>query len=216
MLLFAHTGIAVGGAWIVQQSGPFLSPPSSGSKSASGSEIPAKSLRRPFFPWLDYRLLLLGALLPDIIDKPLGLYFLPAQLGSGRVYSHTLLFLYIITLGGLLTYFLKHSSGLLVLAAGVFSHLLLDQMWQVPKTLLWPLYGAGFDRLEGEWLGGIWQALTSNPAIYVPEIIGAAFTGAFLWRIISRRSLLQFFQTGRLLAGRRVIDLVEEPLETGD
>ena len=41
---------------------------------------------------IDYRLVAAGTNLPDLIDKPLGIYLLGRQLGSGRIYGHTLLF----------------------------------------------------------------------------------------------------------------------------
>ena len=134
MLLFAHTGIAGGGAWVLQRSGRFLNGTPKGrrekvSTSTHGKSAPA--LGRG----IDYRLLILGALLPDIIDKPLGIYFLPDQLGTGRVYSHTLLFLIAIVLSGLAWYLLKRSTAMLMVAAGIFSHLAADQVWANPKTL---------------------------------------------------------------------------------
>lgn len=39
---------------------------------------------------IDYRVVFIGALLPDMIDKPLGMILLP--LHNGRVFAHTLLF----------------------------------------------------------------------------------------------------------------------------
>ena len=39
----------------------------------------------------DYRLVAVGATLPDVIDKPLGIYLLRKQLRNGRVCGHTLL-----------------------------------------------------------------------------------------------------------------------------
>jgi GTP-binding protein len=71
MLLFAHTGITLGTAKVMARAAGWRE-----------KGLPAQ---------LDYRLVLIGSMLPDLIDKPLGGVILP--LGNGRIYSHTLLFL---------------------------------------------------------------------------------------------------------------------------
>jgi hypothetical protein len=42
---------------------------------------------------IDYRLVLIASILPDIIDKPLGGVILKESVGNGRIYAHTFLFL---------------------------------------------------------------------------------------------------------------------------
>ena len=86
--------------------------------------------------WIDLAFLALGSMLPDIIDKPLGLlaFGTPA---AGRTISHTLLFL--LVLMGLAVY-LK-DVRLASVSAGVMAHLTLDFMWQSPAILFWPLLG---------------------------------------------------------------------------
>ena len=49
--------------------------------------------KKRFSESIDYRLVLLGSMLPDIIDKPLGGFIFKDALGSGRIYAHTLIFL---------------------------------------------------------------------------------------------------------------------------
>lgn len=82
-----------------------------------------------------------GAILPDLIDKPLGHFLLADSLNAGRIYAHTLLLLLIIVVLGLYYWRKKSNYLLLAAAAGVGSHLLLDQIWQAPVTLFWPLLG---------------------------------------------------------------------------
>ncbi|MDW5562469.1 MAG: metal-dependent hydrolase [Methanomassiliicoccus sp.] len=83
----------------------------------------------------------LGAILPDIIDKPLGHLLLQSTLDSGRIFAHSLLFLGMITLVGVVAWRSKLTPLVLVLAVGVASHLVLDTMWDNPVTLLWPALG---------------------------------------------------------------------------
>ncbi|MFC2010661.1 metal-dependent hydrolase [Chloroflexota bacterium] len=51
------------------------------------------------------------------------------------MFTHTLLFFILITLSGLWLYKWRSQTWLLVLSFGVFTHLLLDQMWSSPSTL---------------------------------------------------------------------------------
>jgi membrane-bound metal-dependent hydrolase YbcI (DUF457 family) len=83
----------------------------------------------------------LGAIVPDIIDKPLGHLLLQSTLDSGRIYAHTLLFLGVVATAGLVAWKYKLTPLVLVLAMGVASHLVLDTMWDNPVTLFWPALG---------------------------------------------------------------------------
>ena len=47
---------------------------------------------------IDLRWLVLGAMLPDIIDKTLGIVILPEVFGHGRLYFHSITFAVIITI----------------------------------------------------------------------------------------------------------------------
>lgn len=92
---------------------------------------------------LDYRLLVIGAILPDIIDKPLSLLVLPEVLDTTRLIAHTLLFPLLLFLVWRLDSG-RRLSFLLPLAIGSGLHLLLDGMFTMPTTLLWPFMGWNF------------------------------------------------------------------------
>jgi membrane-bound metal-dependent hydrolase YbcI (DUF457 family) len=83
----------------------------------------------------------IGSILPDLIDKPLGHIILNGSLDYGRIYAHSGLFLICIVAIGLIYHHKKGSWILLLLAAGVFSHLALDSMWELPVTVFYPLLG---------------------------------------------------------------------------
>jgi len=88
------------------------------------------------FRWIDPRFLALGALLPDIIDKPLGL-LIYGSMGHGRIFAHTLLFLAMLIAASLALRDQRAAS----LSIGVLAHLSLDSIWLSPAILLWPLLG---------------------------------------------------------------------------
>lgn len=149
---------------------------------------------------LDIRLFVIGSLLPDIIDKPLGM--LNENLSNGRIYSHTLLFL---TVLGVAAWYQQRRTArrwLLALWLGTGAHLVLDSMWQTPETLFWPLYGWAFTRLEIEnftsWMQELSDEVLRNPAVYLPEIIGVIVLGWFLWHLLRRRLLFTFLRRGKV------------------
>jgi hypothetical protein len=148
---------------------------------------------------LDIRILLVGSLLPDIIDKPVGQLFFREDISSGRIYSHTLLFLIIITLAGFLLYRSRGRTWLLALSFGTFTHLIFDQMWLVPQDLLWPFYGFAFERVDlTDWPQRTWLGLLTDPEIYIPEIIGGVVLVLLLWVLVRNRLVLGFIRRGRL------------------
>jgi len=122
---------------------------------------------------IDYRLVLVGSMLPDIIDKPLGGLVFREALGSGRTYCHTVLFLVVLLVIGMIFWYKYGRPGFLVLAGGSLAHHVLDGMWLFPATFLWPAYGWAFPQGVGEdWLAHWVKALLTDPYVYVPEIIG--------------------------------------------
>ncbi|KLU60294.1 hypothetical protein CEB3_c31450 [Peptococcaceae bacterium CEB3] len=50
---------------------------------------------------MDYRLVVVGSILPDLIDKPIGRILFQSRFESGRVYAHTLAFVILLTAIGL-------------------------------------------------------------------------------------------------------------------
>lgn len=148
---------------------------------------------------IDIRLLLIGSLLPDIIDKPLGQFLFRKTFSNGRIFCHTLLFLILITLAGLFLYRSKSKTWLVVLSFGTFTHLIFDQMWLASQTLLWPLYGFAFAKIDlTQWVQGISHALLTDPVVYIPEIVGGGILILFVWVVVSNGKLFAFIRNGEL------------------
>ena len=122
--------------------------------------------------------LALGSMLPDIIDKPLGLIVFGSP-NMGRTIGHTLLFLLVLTALALYTRDIRLAS----LTWGVLAHLILDGMWNSPETLLWPLFGPFPDRQLLDTLSYIEMLLDGlkDPGILIPEIAGFAYLMFFAY-----------------------------------
>nr|WP_292468287.1 metal-dependent hydrolase [Methanolobus sp.] len=70
MLLLAHIGITIGIFFVI------------------GFLMPAIK------PHIKYRYVAFGSLLPDIIDKPIGRFLFADSIANGRIFAHTLVFLF--------------------------------------------------------------------------------------------------------------------------
>jgi membrane-bound metal-dependent hydrolase YbcI (DUF457 family) len=185
MLLFAHAGITLGAATLI-----------SGTLRRQQDKMKTESWWAGLVHKIDYRLVLIGALLPDIIDKPVGQFFFRDFFGNGRIFAHTLLFLILITGIGWFVYKRFQKNWFLVIAFGVLLHLVLDQMWMISRTLLWPLYG--FDFYKGEvdaWFAGLWQEF-QRPVVYLSELIGFLIMVWFFLSLVIRKKLFAFIKQG--------------------
>ncbi len=149
--------------------------------------------------YVDVRLLLVGSLLPDIVDKPLGMVLLRDTLNNGRIFSHSLVFALLLTLAGFYIYWRHGKTWILALAFGAFTHLLLDEMWLDPRTLLQPLYGYIPPRGDSTyWISNIVYDLHTDPGTYIPEIVGAAILTWFVVVLVRRKMVAAFIRSGKL------------------
>jgi membrane-bound metal-dependent hydrolase YbcI (DUF457 family) len=199
MLFLAHTGITLGAAAIV--AGLSTSRPARRSSQSISSRLgyPFRITSQGLTALgrlVDTRLLLIAALLPDIIDKPLGLLLLKETLNSGRIFGHTLLFVTFTAALGLYLYRRRNRTWLLVLSFGTLMHLILDQMWLAPETLFWPFSGSGFEGSgTTDWLSGIFHTLVTNPGVYIAEVVGAVIIAWFL--LLQRGNIYALIRYGR-------------------
>ena len=136
-------------------------------------------------PAIDLRLVVLGALLPDVIDAPFGgPRLLHSVVGCVLVLTAVML----ATVGRR-----QLRRRLLAVPIGLFLHLVLDGMWTRTEAFWWPAFGLGF----GE--GGL-PSVDRGALNIVLEAAGAA---ALVWAWIrfrlgepARRA--QLVRTGRV------------------
>jgi len=124
---------------------------------------------------MDFYAVLLGSLLPDLIDKPLELL-----VQNYRTFGHSLILLLTILFFGAVLYQRSRKIWLLTISFGVLMHLTLDQMWLLPRTLFWPLLGH-FEYYHNISLWRLIQGVLSKPEFLIFEI-----TAVFLLIILFR------------------------------
>jgi hypothetical protein len=186
MFVFGHIGVTLGIAFII-----------------SRLVLPRIKIWNGVSPKINYLFIALGALLPDLIDKPIGRILLGESVANGRLFGHTLLFvLILVTIG----FFLKnHRNEIFCLSFATFLHLCEDRMWQMPVTLLYPLYGFAFPK--GAVIGENWydyfmiifnrSYVPALSYVFVSEIIGIVILGG-----LSGFTLFLFFRQHFLSAKR--------------
>ena len=146
---------------------------------------------------IDLRAAALASLLPDLVDKPVSLTLL-SNSGTSQGLAHTLL-----AQSGLSALTAIARPQWLPYALISNSHLVADQMWTYPHTLLFP-----FSRKLDSWrymgdpsaMLSAYAEIAARPSILALELVGAAL---LLW--VARRAKLsnwpswsRLLSTGRL------------------
>lgn len=154
-------------------------------------------------PAMDLRILVLGAVLSDLIDKPIGSVLFTSYFDTGRIYAHTLLFAAVV-LSGVMAVTRRGTPARkrwLALPIGVLLHLLLDMPIDA-ETLWWPALGTTFPSFAEGALVDLVAYLLNSPWVIAQELLGLAYL-VFLYRTRlrgdpeRRRALVE---TGRLPA----------------
>ncbi len=152
-------------------------------------------------PKVDVRYLLLGAVLPDLIDLPLGTFLLAGVFSTSELWFHSLtiasLYMAMVLL---LTRRGRRRRAFMALGVGWLLHLLIDGMWTNPEILFWPFFGPDLPAGSSPYWALAWDRALSDPWRWVKEVLGLAYL-AWLWfavglNIAERRR--QVVGTGRL------------------
>jgi hypothetical protein len=202
MLFFGHIGITTGVVKICQK---FTSGRKSGHNEVSSmlhsDEAQSKwhvvrDNIRSKIKTIDYRFVLIGSLLPDIIDKPMWFFTSNNFDWAGRGYAHTFLFNFLLLICGLLLVIRWNKTWLITIALCSFIHLVFDQMWLNTTTLWWPLQGPIPREATVGWLTSLAQGLISNPYVYISETVGFIVTLYIALRLIMSGRVRHFLKTG--------------------
>ena len=136
-------------------------------------------------PAIDHRLVVAGALLPDLVD-----------LSFGRpAFAHTLLGPTVVLLAVMVATRGRRRlrRRLLALPIGLFLHLVLDGSWMRPKVFWWPAFGTSFP--DG-------RLLPEVPVVVLEELVGAWALGWLVYRfgLAGADARRAFLRSGRLEA----------------
>lgn len=150
---------------------------------------------------IDFRIVIIAAMLPDIVDKIVGMIIFKDEISNGRLFTHSLLIVGTISIWLFFMAKLKygHHFKMLFYISPIWIHLLLDRMWEEPHTLFWPIFGTSFPKLDIEFTD-YFTILISNPYTFVGEILGIVIITTLLiqHRLFIRTHLFNFLKDGKL------------------
>lgn len=98
---------------------------------------------------IDYRYILIGAILPDIVDAGL-IGTSVAESESGRGPAHSITAVIVVALVIMLGMRGELRQAVFGIAVGWLLHLVGDAVWSAPRTFLWPAFGSGFESSPAE------------------------------------------------------------------
>ncbi|MDP3563889.1 MAG: metal-dependent hydrolase [Methanoregula sp.] len=140
----------------------------------------------------------IGAVLPDLIDKPLGHIIFAGSIGYGRIYGHTLLFFLVLLVIGLIVWKLRKTPIILALSVGVFTHSILDLMWLLRENWFYPFMGPFRGELAADYFLTLFTGELGNPAeIFLAIVLSLCL----ILYIVSRRPGNSSVKYYRLLKG---------------
>ncbi len=178
MFVFGHIGLTIAAAGLP--------------RAAAGNRPGAQWWRQ-----IDYRLVALGSLLPDLLDKSVWLLGNGNIFPSGRAFGHTLLFNLVLILAAAL---LARSGrrGLLAFSLASLMHIVLDGIWTRPTTLWWPLLGSMLHTEPANLSWYVLHGLLTDPLTYIPELTGFAIVVVMGLRLLRRKGVGRFMRSGAL------------------
>ncbi len=135
-------------------------------------------------PAIDHRVVMLGAVLPDLVELPLG----GARLLHTVAFGATLLVVVMLATRG------RRAARRrwIFLPFGILLHLVFDGMWARTETFWWPAFGSGF--------GDPLPALDHAPAFLVVQEMAGAVALIWFWhrfRLADPAVRAAFLRTGR-------------------
>ena len=128
---------------------------------------------------VDYRYVLIGAVLPDVVDGILNVTLMDEP--AGRSIAHTLAAVIVVTVFILLAFRAERRLSVFGIGVGWLLHLVGDAMWLAPRTFYWPAFGTRFAARPPEPYS--WDLLThplDHLATWGGEVLGLAVL-AWFW-----------------------------------
>jgi LexA-binding, inner membrane-associated putative hydrolase len=127
-------------------------------------------------PKVDVRFLLLGAILPDLIDLLFGTVIMGDTLATGELWFHTLLAPTLYMIGVLiLTRRGRRRRAFMALGVGWLFHILLDGMWTDAEVLFWPFFGWEMPAGQPPFWPQAWERAMGDSWRWALDVVGLAY-----------------------------------------
>ena len=148
---------------------------------------------------IDYRVLIVSSLLPDLLDKPVSSVLSGSYAYESRAVGHALIFLGGIALLMILQWLWNRSTMLLPVFFGVLFHDIFDEMWLQPETFLWPFQGWQFSKpAEDAWQRLVHMGGYNIRLLDFLDNISVLILLYFFMKMALGGRILEFLRKGRL------------------
>lgn len=148
---------------------------------------------------VDYRLVIVASLLPDLIDKPLSKLLESSFTYESRAIGHSLVFLGFLGVLAALQRLWSKDIWLFPVFLGTFFHDVFDVMWFHPGIFFWPLEGWQFPKpLDEAWVGTIqlgWYKIQQRDLF---DNISVMILLYFFLKVALGGKILEFVRKGKL------------------
>ena len=79
---------------------------------------------------------------------------------------------------------------MLALAFGTLMHLILDQMWRAPTTLIWPAYGWAFPKENTtNWIPQVLHGVVADPSVLCPGNYRNSYLGSVYCQAAAKKNV---------------------------
>lgn len=148
---------------------------------------------------VDYRVVVVASLLPDIVDKPLANLLIGSYAYESRAFGHSALFLSGIAVLFLFHWLWSRRSWVVPVLLGTLLHDLFDDMWTQPGVFFWPLLGWQFPKpTEFAWQGLISLGGYKVHLLDFYDNVSVLILLCFFMKIALKGKLREFVRRGRL------------------
>ena len=151
------------------------------------------------FRHMDYRILVVASLLPDLVDKPLAKMLATSYDYESRAAGHSLAFLgFVVLIMGFL-WLSNWRAGFWPFVLGTLIHDALDVMWLHPRIFFWPAEGLHFSKpIDEAWQGMMDFAGYQIRALDFLDNLAVLCLLAVFMRVAMSGRILEFLRHGRL------------------
>ena len=148
---------------------------------------------------IDYRVLIIASLLPDLIDKSLSGVLAGSYAYESRAFGHSLAFLGCFVFLMIAQWIWNRSLWVIPILLGVLFHDVFDVMWLHTGIFLWPIEGWHFPiPVDEAWQGSMQLGGYKIKQLDFLDNISVLFLLYFFMRTALRGGILEFIRNGKL------------------
>lgn len=177
MLIFGHVGITTGIIKIYEKA------------------TKRKNLKNNNF--IDYRIVMLGSLLPDIIDKPIVEIIYGLQNHEGHFIAHSFIFSGLMIIIGIIIFLMNTNKSVFLLGICSLVHQIFDKMMLIPNILFSSNVDLGNFRTEFPYLRNVVMYF-EKPNVFISEVIGFTIIVYFAYKLFKNKGYIKFLKYGKL------------------